>query len=286
MLLCTSGCNSNKAVNNQQEGQDSEKSQEDLDTTTNGLSQKRSWVPALGSILDSNDVKGAILIYKKTSDTWVCNDYDWADKQRLPASTFKIVNSIIGLETGEVKSTGVEFLWDGKPRRLNQWEKDFDLKGAFHASCVPCYQELANRIGTKRMQQYLKVFDYGDMTVDSSSLDLFWLEGESGISQSEQVDFLIKFYNNDLPIDINTTNQMKRLMVIDSTADYVISGKTGWSIRNGNNNGWFVGYLEKGEDVYFFATNLIPNEAFNMDMFPRIRSAVTMEALRSLGVIE
>ncbi|MFT5725110.1 MAG: hypothetical protein ACI9JN_002233, partial [Bacteroidia bacterium] len=63
MLLCTSGCNSNKAVNNQQEGQDSEKSQEDLDTTTNGLSQKRSWVPALGSILDSNDVKGAILIY-------------------------------------------------------------------------------------------------------------------------------------------------------------------------------------------------------------------------------
>lgn len=245
-----------------------------------------SIVPPIGDILDSNDVEGSVVIYNSQTKTWVSNNYDWARIQRLPASTFKIVNSIIGLETGVVSDTSVEFRWDGKPRRLKQWNKDFDLKGAFHASCVPCYQDLANRIGVSRMNKHLQSFDYGNMIVDSNSLDVFWLEGESGVSQMEQIEFLKKFYNNELGISESTTERMKSLMVIDSNANYKLSGKTGWSIRNGNNNGWFVGYIEKGDVVYFFATNVTPKEDFNMNLFPKIRSGVTMEAFRTLGVIE
>jgi beta-lactamase class D len=281
LSMAVIGCKSDKNKNNPEEDQLSPVEEQ----IVNDEILNQSVVPGIGDILDSNDVEGSVVIYNSQTETWVSNDYNWAEVRRLPASTFKIVNSIIGLETGVVSDMGIEFNWDGKPRRLKQWEKDFDLKGAFHASCVPCYQDLAHRIGTERMAKYLSRFDYGAMHIDSSSLDVFWLEGESGISQMEQIEFLRKFYYNELEIDSSVTQKMKSLMVIDSNSEYVLSGKTGWSIRNSNNNGWFVGYLEKGDDVYFFATNVNPQEEFNMKLFPKIRAGVTMEAFRLTGVV-
>jgi beta-lactamase class D len=76
---------------------------------------------------------------------------------------------------------------------------------------------------------------------------------------------------------------MKRLMVIEETDTFKLSGKTGWSIRNGNNNGWFVGYYEKEGKVLFFATNSNPREKFNMDLFPMIRKEITLQALRGVA---
>lgn len=246
----------------------------------NNVWSDRIVVPGFDVILDSNQLEGSMLFYDVNRGKWLSNDFKWAEQRRLPASTFKIVNSIIGLETGQVVTDKIEFKWDGKKRRLKQWEQDFDLKGAFHASCVPCYQDLAKRIGVEQMNAYLDTFEYGQMIVDAESLNVFWLEGESGVSQIEQVNFLTAFYNNTLPISMKTTTAMKSLMVIDQNDAYTLSGKTGWSIRNGNNNGWFVGYIEKGDDLYFFATNVNPESNFNMDLFPKIRSAITMEAFK------
>jgi len=248
----------------------------------NSLWSDRIVVPGFGSILDSNEVEGSVLFYDVQRGKWLSNNFEWAEKRRLPASTFKIVNSIIGLETGKVSIGKTEFEWDGKPRQLKQWERDFDLKGAFHASCVPCYQDLARRIGVKYMKNYLDTFHYGNMIVDTTSIDVFWLEGESGVSQIEQINFLRAFYNNELPIKARTTTAMKSLMVIDQNDAYTLSGKTGWSIRNGNNNGCFVGYIEQGENLFFFATNVTPSSSFNMDLFPKIRSEVTMKAFAML----
>lgn len=251
------------------------------DSTSDSLNQvwsERIVVPGFGAILDSNELQGAVLFYDVQRGKWLSNDFEWAEKRRLPASTFKIVNSIIGLETGKVSMGKTEFVWDGKPRRMKQWERDFDLKAAFHASCVPCYQDLARRIGVDYMTNYLDTFHYGNMIVDTSSIDVFWLEGESGVSQVEQINFLRAFYNKELPIKARTTDAMKSLMIIDQSDVYTLSGKTGWAIRNGNNNGWFVGYIEQDNNLFFFATNVTPSSSFNMDLFPKIRSEVTLKA--------
>ena len=120
------------------------------------------------------------------------------------------------------------------------------------------------------------------MLVDSASIDVFWLEGESKISQFEQIDFLQRFYFSRLPISERTEKMMKKLMVIEENDTFRLCGKTGWSIRKGNNNGWFVGYIEKGEKLLFFATNINPNVEFNMDLFPVIRKEITMKALEVL----
>lgn len=242
----------------------------------------REKVPGYQAILDSSQVTGAILVFDPAEKTFYSNDFEWCETGHLPASTFKIPNSIIALETGVMKSDSTMIKWDGEKRRLAEWERDLSLREAFHISCVPCYQEIARAIGVERMNDYLIRFDYGHMIVDPASIDRFWLEGESKISQYEQIDFLYRFYSSGLPISKRTESIMKKLMVIEESDTLRLSGKTGWSIRNGNNNGWFVGYAEKGEKVLFFATNINPNAGFNMDMFPLIRKEITLKALKTM----
>lgn len=243
--------------------------------------------PAFQQILDSADMQGSILIYDVTAKTHHSNDFNRCNKGFLPASTFKVPNSIIALETGVVENNSTLFKWDGKKRSLKNWEQDLIFRDAFHFSCVPCYQEIARKIGAKRMNAHLQKFNYanGNMLVDSSNIDRFWLEGDSQITQFQQINFLTQFYNSQLPIVERTEAIMKRLMVIEENDDYKLSGKTGWSIRNGNNVGWFVGYLEAKGKVYFFTTNVEPNEAFDMKMFPRLRSEVTLKGFEALGII-
>ena len=237
-------------------------------------------------IIDSADVSGSILVFDPQSDTYYSNNFARCDSGFLPASTFKIPNSIIALETGVVENDSTIFRWNGEKRRLPAWEQDLTFRDAFRYSCVPCYQEIARKIGVTRMKENLEKFNYGNMVVDSANIDLFWLEGGSGISMNQQMDFLARFYNSELPISERTEIIMKRLLLIEENSAYKLSGKTGWSIRNGNNNGWFVGYLEKQDSVYFIVTNIRPREEFNMDMFPKIRTQISLEAFRRLKIID
>lgn len=241
---------------------------------------------ALQEILDSTMVKGTILIYDVEQKSYYSNDFEWAKQGKLPASTFKITNSIIALETKVVANDSTLFQWNGEPRRLERWEQDLIFRDAFRFSCVPCYQDIARRIGEKRMNAYLKKLNYGHMVVDSSSIDMFWLVGESKISPLEQIDFLKRFYHTELPISKHTENIMKRLMVIDENEIYTLSGKTGWAIRHGHHNGWFVGQVKTTEKEYFIATNIAPQEAFNMDLFPKVRMEISMKAFDKLGLLK
>jgi beta-lactamase class D len=237
------------------------------------------------SIIDSANVEGAILVHDLQEDKYYSNDFKWAKKGKLPASTFKIPNSIIALETEVVKNDSTVFKWNGEQRGFKDWEQDLILRDAFHLSCVPCYQEVARGIGLERMTEYLNKFKYGSIKVDSATIDNFWLKGDSRISQFQQIDFLKKFYQSKLSISERTEEIIKRMIVIEENDDYKISGKTGWSIRNGSNNGWFVGFIETENKVYFFATNVEPKEEFDMGTFPVIRKEVTYKALKEMKII-
>ena len=238
------------------------------------------------TIIESTDVKGSILIYDFENNKYYSNDFQWAEKGNLPASTFKIPNSIIALETGVVENDSTLFKWYGEKRYLKNWEQDLIFKQAFHYSCVPCYQEVARKIGTKKMSKHLNEIDYGNMKVDSLNIDSFWLIGESRINQFQQIDFLKRFYNSELPISKRTETIMKRMMVIEHNSIYKLSGKTGWSIKNGNNNGWFIGYVETQNKTYFFASNIEPKKQFDMTKFPMIRKDVTLKAFKQMKLIK
>lgn len=246
---------------------------------------KEILVPEFQSIINAANLEGAILIYDLKKDTYYSNDFKRIKKGNLPASTFKIPNSIIALETGVVENDSTLFKWKGVARRMKIWEQDLTFKEAFHVSCVPCYQDIARKIGSKRMNRYLNKLGYREMEVDATSIDMFWLEGSSKINQLQQIAFLKRFYQSELPISKETEVIMKRLMVIEETDTYKISGKTGWSIRNENSNGWFVGYVELEKGTYFFATNITPKQQFNMRIFPMIRKEITYKALMQMNII-
>lgn len=240
----------------------------------------------IGQLLDGALVKGTILMYDAVEEVYYSNDFTLCDQGHLPASTFKIPNTLIALETVVVEGEETSFPWDGQRRDLKVWEQDLTLSQAFHYSCVPCYQEIARKIGSERMNEWLARFNYGAMVVTPENIDRFWLEGDSKISPFQQVDFLKRFYFEELPLSKDTYATMKNIMVVEGNEDWVLSGKTGWSIREGHNTGWFVGYLEKAGKVYFIATCIQPEEAFNMDMFNIIRRQISMEAFRILQIIE
>jgi len=243
-------------------------------------------ISEFNTIIESTDVNGSILIYDFENNKYYSNDFQWAEKGNLPASTFKIPNSIIALETGIVEDDSTLFKWYGEKRYLKNWEQDLIFKQAFQYSCVPCYQEVARKIGEKNMSKHLNKIDYGNMKVDSLNIDSFWLKGESRINQFQQIDFLKRFYNSELPISKRTETIMKRMMVIEHNSIYKLSGKTGWSIKNGNNNGWFIGYIETQNKTYFFASNIEPKKQFDMTKFPMIRKDVTLKAFKQMKLIK
>ncbi len=249
------------------------------------LPEQEIVMPEFQAILDSANVKGAILIYNLQEDQYYSNDFNWADKGQLPASTFKIPNSIIALETGVVENDSTVFYWDGEKRGNKNWEQDLIFKDALQYSCVPCYQQVAREIGVEQMRSYLDLFNYGSIKVDTSNIDMFWLEGESRISQFQQIDFLLDFQQSNLSISKRTEDIMKRMMIIDEQEDYKISGKTGWSYNNEKDNGWFVGFIESKEKFYFFATNIEPTEQLDINSFAKTRIDVTYQALKELKII-
>ena len=234
------------------------------------------------SILDSASINGSILFYDLQEDKYYSNDFEWAKKGQLPASTFKIPNSIIALESGIIKNDSTLLIWNGEKRRNKNWEQDLTFRDALHFSCVPCYQKIAKEIGVKKMRNYLDLFNYGIIKFDSTTIDNFWLEGDSRINQFQQINFLKAFYQSQLSISERTEKTMKRMMVIEDTNEFKISGKTGWSYTNEIDNGWFVGYIESHKKVYFFATNISPKENSNINIFAESRINVTHRAFNEI----
>ncbi|GAA5221549.1 class D beta-lactamase [Membranihabitans marinus] len=236
-------------------------------------------LPAFQNIIDSAGVKGCILVYDLQNNQYFSNDYDWANKGQLPASTFKIPNSLIALETGVAASDSTLFKWDGQPKFLKSWEQDLILRDAFRLSCVPCYQDIARKVGVTRMQTYVDQLQYGHMDIDSSNINLFWLTGKSRISPMEQISFLKKLYENNLPISKRSLDMVDSMMVIEGHHNGTLFGKTGWSSNDSVDNGWFVGYQISNAEVLFFAANVEPKPTFNMDDFAQIRKDIVFNAL-------
>ena len=147
----------------------------------------------------SESVHGVFVLCKNSSNSCTTNNAARASTAYIPASTFKIPNALIGLETGVIKDERQVFKWDGKPRAMKQWERDLTLRGAIQVSAVPVFQQIAREVGEMRMQKYLNSFSYGNANI-GGGIDKFWLEGQLRISAVNQVIFLESLYLNKLTV--------------------------------------------------------------------------------------
>jgi len=239
-------------------------------------------LPDLGSAFDAAGTEGTFVIVNvSTNEARVYNPAR-AAKSFPPASTFKIFNSLIALDTGVVTDTDTQVLkWDGQTRPIAAWNKDHTLRSAFAASAFPAYQGVARQVGLERMQGYLTAIPYGAGDISSETLDVFWVMRGYTITAWQQVDFLKRLYLNDLPFPQRVLDAVKDIAVVERGDSYVLSGKTGWTVDRDPGMGWFVGWLARGDDAYVFATNL--------DIFSQTqadaRLGITRQALESLGLL-
>jgi|WetSurMetagenome_2_1015567.scaffolds.fasta_scaffold313110_2 beta-lactamase class D len=226
---------------------------------------------------------GAFVFYDLNSNQYLRYNPERCAERFIPASTFKIMNSLIGLETGVIPDENYVIKWDGTRYPIPAWNQDHTLKTAIQNSVVWYYQELARRVGQEKMQSYVDAAHYGNQDI-SGQIDTFWLEGGLRISADEQVEFLKRLYQNKLPFSQRSMNIVKKIVVLEKTESYQLSGKTGSGQRITPHEGWFVGYLETKGNVYFFATNFessSPDGLANGDMAKKMSGNI----LRGLGLL-
>lgn len=178
-----------------------------------------------------------------------------AQKRYVPASTFKIANSLIAIETSAVTGPGEVFQWNGQPALMKDWERDMTLSDAIRVSNVPVYQEIARRVGLKAYEDWLDRLGYGNAN-PGSAVDRFWLDGPLTISAIEQTSFLAALALQELPMSKAAQSAVKAMLLQETRGSRSLYAKTGWLTTTTPQIGWWVGWVEGNGRIDTFALNI------------------------------
>jgi beta-lactamase class D len=202
-----------------------------------------------------------------------------ADSTYLPASTFKIPNAAIGLETGVVTGPDEEFPWDGVERQFAGWNRDHTFQSAMTASAVHVFQEVARRVGEPRMTRWLERIGYGNASTDGG-IDRFWLAGGLRISAREQVSFLERFVTGRTPFAPETVAAVTDMVLVERGEGWALHAKTGWAFEV--QLGWWAGWTERDGETWVFALNIdMPDSRAD----PPKRLSIGLSALEAVGAL-
>jgi beta-lactamase class D len=226
-------------------------------------------------------VKATVVIESLDGSTRYLFNHARAATRYSPASTFKIPNTLIALETGAIGGADDSIRWDGITRSIDNWNKDQSLRTAFQVSCVWFYQELARRVGFPPYERFLHAMKYGNR-VTGDSLTLFWLNDALKISALEQIRVLRGIVREEFPFRKDAYATLKSIMVAEEKKDsYILYGKTGWSVRLSQQIGWYVGYVETPTGVWLFAVNLDVRSEADLPL----RKQLAVDALKAKGIL-
>lgn len=239
----------------------------------------------LTAIFENAGVNATFVLYEPYANKLTIYNDARAQQRFVPASTFKIVNTLIGLGSGAVTSLDDEiFYWDTEaPRNRPEWEKDMNLREAARVSCLPVYRELARRIGFERMRAAVTEMGYGNAEIGKpQNLETFWLNGPLAINAVEQAVFMTRLSRNDLPMPMAMQQQAAEIFLQESNTNGALYAKSGAAVKAyGVPLGWWVGWVVKGDAVYGFALNMdMPD--YDNDL-PK-REVLARACLKALGV--
>jgi len=203
---------------------------------------------------NANVVGTFVLLDPRTGEMTGYNE-ERATTRFVPASTFKIANSLIGLTVGAVQTVDEILDYGGQPQPVKEWERDMSLREAIAISNVAIYQTLARRIGLNRMAAFVEALGYGNRSI-GQRVDRFWLDGPLQISAIEQVGFLAKLANHRLPVSEAAQVQTQDILLRDKGEGVSLWAKSGWQNYPNEGVGWWVGWVNSGGINYPFALNM------------------------------
>ncbi|EPQ0793905.1 OXA-24 family carbapenem-hydrolyzing class D beta-lactamase [Acinetobacter baumannii] len=235
---------------------------------------------AIKSYFDEAQTQGVIIIKEDKNLSTYGNALERANTEYVPASTFKMLNALIGLENHKATTNEI-FKWDGKKRTYPMWEKDMTLGEAMALSAVPVYQELARRTGLELMQKEVKRVNFGNTNI-GTQVDNFWLVGPLKITPVQEVNFADDLAHSRLPFKLETQEEVKKMLLIKEVNGSKIYAKSGWGMDVTPQVGWLTGWVEQANGKKIsFSLNLEMKEG----MSGSIRNEITYKSLENLGII-
>ncbi|WP_441373677.1 OXA-134 family carbapenem-hydrolyzing class D beta-lactamase [Acinetobacter lwoffii] len=234
---------------------------------------------AIAQLFDQAQSAGVLVIQRGQQIQVYGNDLSRADTEYVPASTFKMLNALIGLQHGKATTNEI-FKWDGKKRSFAAWEKDMTLGEAMQASAVPVYQELARRIGLELMQQEVQRIQFGNQQI-GQQVDNFWLVGPLKVTPKQEVQFVSALAREQLAFDPQVQQQVKAMLFLQERKAYRLYVKSGWGMDVEPQVGWLTGWVETPQaEIVVFSLNM----QMRNGMDPAIRLEILQQALAELGL--
>ncbi len=170
----------------------------------------------------------------------------------LPASTFKLYNALVAVETGVVRDADSVFVWDGAERSISAWNQDHTLRTGMESSVVWLYQRVARDVGRQRYLDAFARSPYGNGGI-GDDVALFWLDGSLQISADEQVDFVDRLRTGDTGFSAVAEATVRGIVPVlieraGANGPVRLVGKTGLGGGGAEPQiGWLVGWVERAE---------------------------------------
>ena len=237
--------------------------------------------PAVAALFRKAGVEGTFVVLEQPSGSLRGHNRRRAEQRFVPASSFKIANALIGLSLGAVTSVDevIPYTGDANPF-MREWLQPMGLRGAMKVSNVPLFQELARRIGLPRMREAITRLNYGNEQI-GGDVTSFWLRGPLAISAVEQTRFLARLARQTLPFPVRAQQQVAEITQVDAGPGWSLHAKTGWQNAPGAGVGWWVGWVQKGDQITPFALNLAMAGAADA---PK-RQQIGRASLQALGLL-
>ncbi len=198
---------------------------------------------------------GCVVVNYPKSDQTLYYNRNRCLTKYSPAETFDILNSLIALQAKAIKTVNNDTLiWPGMKLEDTLWNKDQNMVLAYKNSCPWFYKEMARIIGGKNMTLYVDSIDcYGTMNRVGDA-ETFWTDGSFEISANQQIEFLKRLYDEDLPFDKKHISAIKKIMI--NYHDNIRISRTKSAISHTNKVIWYIGWIEYKSVPCFFAVNL------------------------------
>lgn len=225
-----------------------------------------------------NGLNGAAVVYDASDRQYTIYNNDLALTRSSPCSTFKIISSLIALESGMLEPEDSLRKWTGEIFWNEDWNKDINFREAFRTSCVWYYRQVIDDIGKDMMQKELEKLQYGNCDIsdwegrlntsnNNRALTGFWIESSLMISPKEQVDVMERIFGDNSDYSEETQNELKQVMLVSEQEipDISIYGKTGMGKADGVvADAWFTGFAESEDGKLYFCVHLGRTDGMNV----------------------
>jgi bla regulator protein blaR1 len=225
--------------------------------------------------------QGAFVLQELGGATVVINR-PLAQLRLTPASTFKLLIALAGLESGVIPDAHTVFRWNGRPQSMTAWNRDHDLTSAMRTSATWYFEDVLDRLDPGAVQQLLQRLRYGNQDA-RGSWRRFWIDGPLRISAVEQAEALARVMAGESGASQRSLQLLAEVTELGRDGQGVLYGKTGTAMADGQTVAWLVGGVRRGERGHSYALVMLAPEADGARL-QQTRRGITEALLARHGV--